>query len=132
MIAREVQLTAGAFMASESVKEFTDDNFENEVINSKEPVLVDFWAEWCMPCRMLAPTIEKIATDYAGKVKVGKVDTDANRDISIKYGISAIPTVILFKNGQVAQKFVGLPVLEQDHRRNCADAILDRYVSIRV
>ena len=95
-------------MASEHVKEFTDQNFENEVLQSKEPVLVDFWAEWCMPCRMLAPTIDKIASEYAGKVKVGKVDTDANRDVSIKYGISAIPTVILFNNGQVAQKFVGL------------------------
>ena len=61
-----------------------------------------------MPCRMLTPTIEKIATDYAGKVKVGKLDTDANRDVSIKYSINAIPTVILFKDGQIAQKFVGL------------------------
>src|SRR5436190_3371368 len=95
-------------MASENVKEFTDQNFDEEVLKSSEPVLVDFWAEWCMPCRMLAPTIEKIAKDYVGKVKVGKVDTDANRDISIKYGISAIPTVILFKDVQVAQKFVGL------------------------
>src|SRR6266404_8739566 len=93
-------------MASEIVKEFTDQNFEQEVLKSAEPVLVDFWAEWCMPCKMLAPTIEKIANDYVGKVKVGKVDTDSNREISIKYGISAIPTVILFKNGQVAQKFV--------------------------
>jgi len=95
-------------MASENVKEFTDSNFEEEVLKSGEPVLVDFWAEWCMPCRMLAPTIEKLAKDYSGKVKVGKVDTDSNRDISVKYGISAIPTVILFKNGQVAHKFVGL------------------------
>src|ERR1700712_2833084 len=95
-------------MANENVKEFTDGNFDAEVLNSSEPVLVDFWAEWCMPCRALAPTIDKIANDYAGKVKVGKVDTDSNRDISIKYGINAIPTVILFKNGQVAQKFVGL------------------------
>ena len=78
------------------------------MINSDQPVLVDFWAEWCMPCRMLAPTIDKIANEYAGKVKVGKLDTDANRDVSIKYGISAIPTVILFKGGQVVQKFVGL------------------------
>jgi thioredoxin 1 len=93
---------------AENVHEFTDDNFDSEVLKSDTPVLVDFWAEWCMPCRMLAPTIEKIAKDYVGKVKVGKVDTDSNRDISIKYGISAIPTVILFKNGQVAQKFVGL------------------------
>ncbi|MCC6423678.1 MAG: thioredoxin [Phycisphaerales bacterium] len=95
-------------MASANVKEFTDQNFEQEVIKSAEPVLVDFWAEWCMPCRMLAPTIDKIADSYSGKVKVGKVDTDANRDVSIKYGISAIPTVILFHNGQVAQKFVGM------------------------
>jgi thioredoxin 1 len=95
-------------MAGENMVEFTDENFEKEVINSQTPVLVDFWAEWCMPCRMLAPTIEKIAKDYAGKVKVGKLDTDANRDVAAKYSISAIPTVILFKGGQVAQKFVGL------------------------
>lgn len=95
-------------MASQNVQEFTDQNFEQEVIKSDVPVLVDFWAEWCMPCRMLAPTIEKIAEAYAGKVKVGKLDTDANRDTSMKYGISAIPTVLLFKGGEVAQKFVGL------------------------
>ena len=95
-------------MASENVLELTDQNFEAEVLKSDKPVLVDFWAEWCMPCRMLAPTIDKIAKDYAGKVKVGKVDTDSNREVSMKYQISAIPTVILFKNGEVAQKFVGL------------------------
>ena len=95
-------------MAGQNVKEFTDGNFDQEVLKSSEPVLVDFWAEWCGPCRMLAPTIDKIANEYQGKVKVGKVDTDVNRDISIKYNISAIPTVILFKDGQVAQKFVGL------------------------
>ena len=95
-------------MASENVMELTDQNFEAEVLKSDKPVLVDFWAEWCMPCRMLGPTIEKIAKDYNGKVKVGKVDTDANRDVSLRYGISAIPTVILFRDGQVAQKFVGL------------------------
>jgi len=95
-------------MASEQVVEFTDANFEEEVLKSSQPVLVDFWAEWCMPCRMLAPTIEKLAKDYSGKVKVGKVDTDANREIAMKYRIDAIPTVILFKDGQAAQKFVGL------------------------
>jgi thioredoxin 1 len=94
-------------MASENIKQFTDQNFEEEVLKSAQPVLVDFWAEWCQPCRMLAPTIDKLATDYAGKVKVGKVDTDSNRDVSLKYGISSIPTVLLFKNGQVAQKIVG-------------------------
>ena len=95
-------------MASENVQEFTDGNFDQEVLQSSQPVLVDFWAEWCMPCRMLTPTIDKIAKDYAGKVKVGKVDTDANREIAMKYRIDAIPTVILFNGGQVAQKFVGL------------------------
>jgi thioredoxin 1 len=100
---------SGAFMATtQNIAEFTDQNFEQEVLKSDKPVLVDFWAEWCMPCRMLGPTIEKLANDYAGKVKVGKIDTDANRDVSMKYGISAIPTVILFRNGEVAQKFVGL------------------------
>src|SRR5207248_10779155 len=93
---------------SEMIKHVSDTTFEQEVLKSGDPVLVDFWAEWCGPCRMLAPTIEKIADAYAGKVKVGKLDTDANREIAMKYGISAIPTVILFRGGQVAQKFVWL------------------------
>ena len=95
-------------MASANVKEITDQNFDQEVAKATVPVLLDFWAEWCGPCRMLAPTIEKLANEYAGKAIVGKVDTDANRDISLKFGISAIPTVILFKNGEVVQRFVGL------------------------
>ncbi len=94
--------------SSKNVVEFTDSNFENEVLQADQPVLVDFWAEWCGPCRMLAPTIDKIADAYAGKVKVGKLDTDANREIAMKYQISAIPTVLLFKGGQIAQKFVGM------------------------
>ncbi len=95
-------------MASELIQEFTDQNFEQEVLKSTQPVLVDFWAEWCMPCRMLAPTIDKLAKDFAGKVKVGKVDTDANREVALKYQISAIPTVILFRNGEIVTRFVGL------------------------
>ena len=95
-------------MASEHVKEFTDDNFETEVLKSEQPVLVDFWAEWCGPCLRLAPTIDKLATDYAGKIKVGKLNTDSNHAVAMKYGISSIPTVILFKNGEVAQRIVGL------------------------
>jgi len=102
-------------MASENVKEFNQQNFEQEVLLSPQPVLVDFWAEWCGPCRMLAPTIEKLATAYAGKVKVGKVDTDSNRDLALKYDINSIPTVILFRQGQVAQKFIGLRN-ERDYR----------------
>ncbi len=95
-------------MASELVKEFTDANFQSEVLDAETPVLVDFWAEWCMPCRMLAPTIDQVASDFDGKVKVGKVDTDANRETAVNYQISAIPTVILFKGGQPIKKFVGL------------------------
>jgi thioredoxin 1 len=95
-------------MASENVKEFTDDNFDAEVIKSDQPVLVDFWAEWCGPCLRLAPTIDKIAGDYVGKVKVGKLNTDSNHNVAMKYGISSIPTVILFKNGEVVQRLVGL------------------------
>ncbi len=95
-------------MASEQVREFTDDNFEKEVLQSDQPVLVDFWAEWCMPCKMLAPTIDEVASSFDGKAKVGKVDTDSNRNVSMKYGISAIPTVLLFKDGEIAKKFVGL------------------------
>ena len=95
-------------MSSENVLELTDENFEQEVMQSDQPALVDFWAEWCMPCKMLAPTIDEIAADYAGKIKVGKVDTDAARDTAMKFGISAIPTLLLFKGGQVVKKFVGL------------------------
>ena len=95
-------------MAGANVLELTDANFEGEVINADVPVLVDFWAEWCMPCKMIAPTIEQLAGEYVGKLKVGKMDTDANRNISMQFGISAIPTLIVFKNGEVAKKFVGL------------------------
>ena len=95
-------------MASEHTLELTDDNFEQEVIEAGMPTLVDFWAEWCMPCKMLAPALDELAEEYAGKAKVGKVDTDSNREISMKFGISAIPTVILFNNGEIVKKFVGL------------------------
>jgi len=95
-------------MASQTVIEFTDSNFDTEVVNSDVPVLVDFWAIWCQPCKMLAPTIDAIADEFEGRVKVGKVDTDSNRDVSIKYGIQSIPTVIIFKDGEPVKKFVGL------------------------
>jgi len=95
-------------MASENVLELTDDNFDQEVTESDTPALVDFWAEWCMPCKMLAPTIEQLADEFTGRMKVGKLDTDSNRNSAMKFGISAIPTVILFKGGEVVRKFVGL------------------------
>lgn len=95
-------------MASANVKVFTDANFESEVLKSDVPVLVDFWAEWCTPCKMLTPTIEALAGEFAGRAKVGKLDTDANPNVGVQYGISAIPTVMIFKGGQVTRKFVGL------------------------
>ena len=100
-------------MASEALIEFTDANFDTEVLGSDVPVLVDFWAEWCQPCKMLTPTIEELAADFEGKAKIGKMDTDSNREAAVKYGISAIPTVILFKGGEVARKFVGLTPKDQ-------------------
>ena len=95
-------------MASENVVDLTDSTFDSEVLSSETPALVDFWAEWCMPCKMIAPTVEELAGQYAGRLKVGKVDTDSNRQVAIKYGISAIPTLLLFKGGEVVKKFVGL------------------------
>ena len=100
-------------MASEAVKEFTDSNFETEVLGAETPVLVDFWAEWCQPCLKLAPTIEELASEYDGRVKIGKVDVDSNRDVSVKYGIQGIPTVLIFKGGEIANKIVGIAPKEQ-------------------
>jgi len=94
-------------MAGAATIEFTDANFEAEALKSNVPVIVDFWAEWCMPCRMLAPTIEDLAKTYTGKVKVGKLDTDKHQKTALSYQITAIPTVILLQNGQVAKKWVG-------------------------
>ncbi|MBL8757290.1 MAG: thioredoxin [Phycisphaerae bacterium] len=95
-------------MASANVVQFTDANFEAEVLSSPVPVLVDFWAEWCGPCRMLSPTIDQLAEELKGQVKVGKMNTDENREVPVKFNINAIPTVLLFKGGQLAHRFVGL------------------------
>ncbi len=95
-------------MSSEHVVDLTDANFATEVENSDIPVLVDFWAEWCMPCKMLTPVIEELAEEFAGKVKVCKLDTDEARESAMKFSISAIPTLMLFNGGEVVKKFVGL------------------------
>jgi len=95
-------------MASENVLQVTDENFEAEVMNADGPVLVDFGAEWCMPCKMLEPVINELAGEYAGKVKVCRVDTDEAREWAMNFDISAIPTLIVFKDGQIIEKFVGL------------------------
>lgn len=92
---------------AENLIEFTDDNFDTEVLKSNLPVLVDFWAEWCGPCKMIAPIVEEIAGDYAGKVKVGKVNVDFNNQVAMQYGIRGIPALLVFKGGTVANQIVG-------------------------
>ncbi|MDP8982406.1 MAG: thioredoxin [Acidobacteriota bacterium] len=94
-------------MAGANTLDFTDATFDKDVLNSDMPVLVDFWAEWCGPCRMMTPTVDAIATDYAGKVKVGKVNVDENGGTAMRYNIRGIPTLLLFKGGKIVEQKVG-------------------------
>jgi thioredoxin 1 len=94
-------------MAGLNVREFTDANFESEVIKSDQAVLVDFWAEWCGPCKALGPTIDALATRFAGKAKIGKVDVDANMKTAGSFQILAIPTVMIFRKGKIVKRFQG-------------------------
>ena len=87
--------------------EVTDATFEQEVLNASVPVLVDFWAIWCAPCRLIAPVVEELANEYEGKLKVAKLDVDHNPNTAVKYGIRSIPTLLIFKNGQVVDQIVG-------------------------
>ncbi len=94
--------------ASRNVIEFTEANFDAEVIASTQPVLVDFWAEWCMPCRALGPIVDAVADESAGKAKVGKIDIEVNRELAARFGITAIPTVLIFKGGKAVKRFSGI------------------------
>ena len=87
--------------------EFTDANFDSEVIKSDTPVLVDFWAPWCGPCKMIAPIVEEISTEYDGRLKVGKVNTDDNQKVASDYGVMSIPTLMIFKDGEVVERIIG-------------------------
>jgi thioredoxin 1 len=94
-------------MAAQSIVELSDANFDQEVLKSEQPVLVDFWAAWCGPCKALAPTVDEVATQYAGKLKVAKMDVDRNQATPMRYGIRGIPALLLFKGGKVADQIVG-------------------------
>ena len=94
-------------MASELIKHTTDATFEADVLQSTQPVLVDYWAEWCGPCKMIAPILDEVATTYDGKLQIAKMNVDENRDIPAKFGIRGIPTLMLFKNGELAATKVG-------------------------
>ena len=111
---------------SENLQTLSDSNFDESVIKSQVPVLVDFWAEWCGPCRMLAPTVEALASDYNGKVTVGKLNVDDNPNTATQFGIRSIPTLLLFKGGKVVESVIGLA----DKAR--LQAVIDKHLRVSV
>jgi len=92
---------------AENVMEFNDQNFDSDVLKAEMPVLVDFWAVWCGPCKAIAPIVEEVANDYSGKVRVGKMDVDSNNQVAMRYGIRSIPTLLLFSGGEVVDQVIG-------------------------
>ena len=109
-------------MAGSHTLEFSDQNFEEDVLKSPQPVLVDFWATWCGPCRMMAPTVDVIAAEYAGRAKVGKLNVDENLTVTSRYGIRSIPTLLLFKAGQIQEQVSGT------QPKDVINRLLDKYL----
>ena len=109
-------------MAGSHTLEFSDQNFEEDVLKSAQPVLVDFWATWCAPCRMMSPTVDAIAAEYAGRAKVGKLNVDENLTVASRYGIRSIPTLLLFKAGQIQEQVSGT------QPKDVINRLLDKYL----
>jgi thioredoxin 1 len=109
-------------MAGSHTLEFSDQNFDEDVLKSPQPVLVDFWATWCAPCRMMSLTVDVIAAEYAGRVKVGKLNVDENITVASRYGIRSIPTLLLFKAGQIQEQVVG------SASKDAINRMLDKYL----
>lgn len=109
-------------MAGSHTLEFSDQNFEQDVLNSSQPVLVDFWATWCGPCRIMSPTVDLIAAEYVGRAKVGKLNVDENLSVASRYGIHSIPTLLLFKAGQIREQVSGTQSKEVISR------LIDKYL----
>jgi len=95
-------------MAGAATLTITESNYQSEVVNSSVPVLIDFWAEWCQPCRMIGPTIDQLASEYQGRAKVGKVDVDSNRSLALQFNVQSIPCVVVVKGGQVVSRTMGI------------------------